>query len=116
MQVTQQNLSQHFELRNTIQRDLAVLKAIENANQGDCFSLAAEIADMRKNIAAKQAELEQGEVEIRNFIQSIPDNYLRALFMLRYLSGLTWNEIAVKMGGQNTASAVKKMCYRYLAK
>lgn len=114
--MTRQKLSQHFELRGTIQRDLTALKAIENANQGDCFSLAGEIAAMRENIAAKQAEMELEEVEIRNFIQSIPDNYLRALFMLRYISGLTWNEIAVKMGGSNTASAVKKMCYRYLTK
>lgn len=114
--MTQQELSQHFELRWVFQRDRALLESLEATERACCYNLSTEIADMRKHAAEVQQGLEREEVKVKNYITQIPDNYLRTIFSLRYLSGLSWEEIAAAIGGGNTPAAAKKMCSRYLAK
>ena len=45
-------------------------------------------------------------------IQKLPNSRLRCAFRMRYLEGMTWQEIADEMGGHATIDSVKKMVYR----
>lgn len=54
------------------------------------------------------------DVEI--FISGIKDSHLRRIVTLRVVDGLSWNQVAMKMGGGNTDDGVKKAFYRFLDK
>ena len=48
------------------------------------------------------------------YIGTIADSRTRMIFQLRFLRCLTWDEVAAIIGGRNTVSGVKMICYRYL--
>lgn len=73
--------------------------------------LSAQIADVNR----LEAMVDQSEIEVRQFIDSIEDNRTRLIFSLRFLCGLKWEAVAVMIGGGNTAEAVSMACYRYLS-
>ena len=45
-------------------------------------------------------------------IQKLPNSKLRCAFRMRYIEGLTWQEIADEMGEKATVDSVKKLVYR----
>ncbi len=52
--------------------------------------------------------------EILDFINSIPDALLRLAISLKYINGLEWEQVALHIGGGNTADAIRKSCERFL--
>lgn len=78
--------------------------------------LAVEIAYMEAEIKALQEEIAVHEATILSFIQSIPDPRTRTIFRPRFLRGLQWKEVAGAIGGRNSISAVKAICYRFIQK
>ena len=74
--------------------------------------LAAEVADMRARVADLENETRWEGIEVSRFIDSIPDDQARLIFRLRFLRGLSWKEVAEVVGGGNTCSSVKMVCYR----
>lgn len=54
--------------------------------------------------------------EIIDFINTVPDPLLRLIISLRYINALEWEQIAMHIGGGNTAEGVRKSCERYLKK
>ncbi len=52
--------------------------------------------------------------EIIDFINTVPDPLLRLIISLRYINALEWEQIAMHIGGGNTAESVRKSCERYL--
>lgn len=44
------------------------------------------------------------------------DEHVRRILRMRYIQGLSWNEVAAKIGGGNTEDSVRKAAGRYLAK
>lgn len=54
--------------------------------------------------------------EVESFISSIDDSYTRRLVSFRVVDGLTWFEVAEKMGGGNTEDGVRKAYERFLEK
>ena len=58
--------------------------------------------------------MEREKALVTAYITQIPDDQTRMIFRLRFLRGLTWSEVAALIGGRNTESAVKNICYRYL--
>ena len=51
---------------------------------------------------------------LMRWIEDIPDEYTRRVFLLRFDEGLTWDAVAARLGGGNSADGVKKTCYRYI--
>lgn len=45
-----------------------------------------------------------------------PDAHMRRILQLRYVQGLSWDEVAARIGGGNTEDSVRKAAGRYLAK
>ena len=54
--------------------------------------------------------------EIMDFVNSISDPFLRLIVSLRYVNGLEWEQVAMHIGGGNTAESVRKSCDRHLKK
>ena len=76
---------------------------------------AAEIVDLKAIIEAKQQQCIHERNRLERWIGDIPDSLLRMIFTLRFVNGLTWNQVAHHIGG-NTEDSVRKACYRYLDK
>jgi hypothetical protein len=82
----------------------------------DKTAIAAEIADIQQIIEHKQqlAILEYNR--LTRYIATVEDSLMRQILRLRYIDGLSWAAVAIRIGGNNTASSVKKKAYRYLKK
>lgn len=82
----------------------------------DKTAIAAEIADTRSIIDAKiKASVVEYNRLIR-YISSIDDSLIRQILRYRYIDGCSWIAVAMRIGGNNTADSVKKVCYRFLEK
>ena len=75
--------------------DVCVLEAKIKRHLRDCLDLYSEIMD---------------------FVNSISDPFLRLIVSLRYVNGLEWEQVAMHIGGGNTAEGVRKVCERHLKK
>lgn len=67
-------------------------------------------------LAVLQLELLRQENEIEKFLQGISDSQIRRIVRLRVLSGFSWNEVAMKIGGGNTEDGVRICFERFLKK
>lgn len=76
--------------------------------------LIVEIEDVKEEIERLKIEMDQAERDISSYIQTIPDVQTRLVFRLRFLRCMTWDDVAATVGGRNTVSGVKKICYRYI--
>lgn len=71
------------------------------------------IEEKEKLEAALQHRQEERRKAMR-FINSIADSQLRTVFILRFVAGKSWNEVADYIGGGNTESSVRMKVFRYL--
>ena len=76
----------------------------------------AEIVDLEAIIQAKITQCLHERNRLERYIAEIPDSLTRQIFQLRFINGLTWVQIAFSVGGGNTESSVKMICYRYIKK
>ena len=82
---------------------------------GDRIGAVVEqlIEEKEKLEAALQHRQEERRKAMR-FINSIADSQLRTIFILRFVAGKSWNEVADYIGGGNTESSVRMKVFRYL--
>ena len=78
--------------------------------------LAAEIVDLQAIIAARQIQCIHERARLERWISEIPDSLTRQIFSLRFVDRLTWVQVALHIGGGNTAGGVSERCYSYLRK
>lgn len=74
----------------------------------------AEIVDLEDVIRAKIEQRIYERARLERYISDIPDSLTRQIFTLRFIEGLTWEDVAVKAGGNNTAKNCSNICYRYI--
>lgn len=75
----------------------------------------------KKLLLEKQIDIqrEQEEVvllaltEVEEFITRIEDSHIRRIVHFRVVDGLTWKQVALRMGGGNTEDGVKKAYQRF---
>ena len=84
---------------------------------GDRIGAVVEqiIEEKEKPEAALQQRQEERRKAMR-FINSIADSQLRTIFILRFVAGKSWNEVADYIGGGNTEQSVCMRVFRYLKK
>lgn len=76
-----------------------------------------ESDDEVKELLSKRHKIVKRIKRIEKFIDDIEDSETRRIFSYRYLDGKvrpSWQWIAFKIGGNNSADAVRKRAYRYI--
>ena len=69
---------------------------------------------LQRKLERRVEELLDLVEETNDFIESIDDSLIRQIISLRYINGLTWEQVAAHIGGNNTADSVRKVAERYL--
>ncbi|MCC8065209.1 MAG: hypothetical protein LIO78_08360 [Clostridiales bacterium] len=129
--MTIQEMSQLYWLNREIELDkqrLAELKSKAEAPHspsltglpggGDNSSalewVAAEIVDLQAIIDAKHLQCIHERNRLERYIADIDDSLTRMIFRLRFVNGLSWQQVATSVGGGNTADGMRKRVKRYL--
>lgn len=71
----------------------------------------------------RKQKLEQREIklletlnQVEEFIESVNDSCIRRIINARVVDGLTWQQVASRLGGNNTEESVKQAFHRFLNK
>ncbi|MBU5627718.1 hypothetical protein KQI82_12440 [Oscillibacter sp. MSJ-2] len=73
--------------------------------------LIAEQRDL-VDLKIKQSVIEYNR--LNRYISGIEDPLIRSILKLRFIDGFSWLQVAMRVGGDNTADSVRKSCDRYL--
>jgi len=76
----------------------------------------AEIVDLKGLIDLNIKKCFYELNRLNRYIETIEDSQMRMIISLRYINGLNWVQIAMSIGGGNTADGVRKAHDRFLAK
>ena len=76
-------------------------------------SRATRAAEISRIIEGLLAELQVKRKEIYEFIATLDDPVMRQIVMYRCLSLCTWEEVAMYIGGKNTADSVRMAFNRF---
>lgn len=76
-------------------------------------ALAAEIGDARNIIAAKLQQVLAQYNRLNRYISTVGDSQMRQILTLRYVSGLSWQQLAFSMG-ESDESLLRKKHDRFL--
>jgi hypothetical protein len=52
--------------------------------------------------------------KVNGYIEKIDDSLIRQIITLRHIEGLTWEQVAARIGGNNTPDSVRMMHDRFL--
>lgn len=69
---------------------------------------------LKKKLRRRLEELLEKREELEEFIDKIDDSELRMIFTLRYINGLSWQQIAARMGVEGDGSTQRKKHDRFL--
>lgn len=127
--MTIKELSQLYYLNREIEREKDRLRQLEEAATSttpkitglphvagiaDKTAIAAQIADARDVIEAKNKLAVVEYNRLLRYIANVDDSLVRLILSLRFVGGLSWAEVARRVGGNNTEAGVKMACYRYI--
>ena len=73
-----------------------------------------QISDIEERIRRQQREYIRERVKIEDYINSVEDYQIRLILLFRFVDLLTWQQVAQRIGGNNTEDSVRKACNRYL--
>lgn len=79
-------------------------------------NMAILIAEQRDLVELK---IRQSVIEynrLNRYIAGVEDPMLRNILTLRFVSGLPWLQVAMSLGGGNTAASARMICERFLKK
>lgn len=71
---------------------------------------------LQRKLNRKAEELIDLVEETYEYIDNIDDSQIRQVITLRYINGLSWDQVAASMGGNNTADSIRMAHNRYLGK
>ncbi len=106
--VTKEQLKQYRHLKAEIEREEKKLRGL-NA-YGNLYKEAYEMIENNKLRCLALY------MKLQGFIYSIDDSFIRQVFELRYIEGLSWPEISVRTGNYLTDDALRIMHNRYIEK
>ena len=110
-----------------IEEDGAVVDKVRGGDGGlQSFRIEGfpypEYSRKKTLLYARKATLSELELEIietlnevESFISTVKDSHMRRIITLRVVDGLTWNQVASKIGG-NTEDSVRKAFDRFMEK
>lgn len=72
------------------------------------------IADLKSKIQSRKAAAQNEVNKLYRYIDTIQDSYIRQIIELRFVSCLSWLQVALCIGGNNTADSVRMAVNRFL--
>ena len=105
--MTTKELSQLYYLKKEIEMDnqrLCKLKLL-----GDPLATECE-----KIIQVKVQKCNEERVMLEQYIATVPNSVVRQILTYRFIDNFSWQRIALKIGGNNTADGVRQICKRYI--
>lgn len=84
------------ELSTKITQTLTPDRVKSNSDNRLEFTVS-KIVDMEKEIGASIDQLERVRLQVESVIDSVPNANQRNVLRLRYISGMKWEQIAVKL-------------------
>ena len=69
---------------------------------------------LRDRLERRKGDLQDLRAEIFEWVESIDDSLIRQIIILRHVNGLTWEQVAAHIGGNNTADSVRMIHDRFL--
>lgn len=78
--------------------------------------IAVELAEARQRLSDELKQRRAERARLEWYIRGVPDAYIRRIMRFRYVDGLSWQAVAFRMGGRNTASGVRMAVFRYVDK
>ena len=128
--MTKKELSQLYSLNREIEEEKRKLRELEAASTsgtakitglphvsgahdkiGDMAILIAEQRDLI-DLKVRQSVIEYNR--LNRYIAGVEDAQMRMILSLRYVNGLSWQQVAAQIGGGNTADGVRKAHDRFL--
>jgi len=129
--MTKENLSQLSWLKLEIEELSVRISKIENALTGRTSQidsmpwlgnpkdfvgdLMPELLSLKEKLSKNRASAMAEFAKLQSFIEQIDDSQVRLIFTMRYLDGLSWHQVAWRLGG-NTADSVRMIHNRYLVR
>lgn len=129
--MTIKELSQLYHLNREIEQEKSRLQELEAAatdtsakisglphvgGLSDKTAIAAQIADSKAIIEAKIALSVVEYNRLNRYINSVEDSLTRQILSLRFVNGLSWNQVAASIGEGYTACSVRQIARRYIVK
>lgn len=72
------------------------------------------VKQLRKHLRGRVDALMDAVTEANKYIESLPDAELRAILALRYINGMSWQQIAASLGVEGDGSGLRKKCDRFM--
>lgn len=110
--MTRQELSRLHWLGRDIEREQRQLDGLRERGAGD----EAELDELARRLETHLRQSRREYVRLTEYIQSVADPQMRLILHLRYVNGLSWRQIAQRLGGGNTEDGVRMMRSRFLQK
>lgn len=70
---------------------------VKNNSENRLESSVSKIVDIEREIGASIDQLERTRLQVESVINSVPNVNQRNVLRLRYISGMKWEQIAVKL-------------------
>lgn len=90
-----------------LKRDIKQKKELINKTNSTKKNLKLE-SEIKKEILLVR--------EIEKYIKSIKDPYIKQIFEYRFINGLGWQSIAIKLGQANNGDFARKIVDRHLSR
>lgn len=86
-------------------------------DQGDRTSGSAiKVADLERRIEKLRRRLVKVQAEIMDYISTVDDSFIRQILFMRCIECMSWDGVAAKIGGGNTANGCRMAMRRFLDK
>lgn len=82
--------------------------------EGNILRKKNAVINLRVTISTRQTLCLLERERLEAYIDGIGDSLLRQIFTLRFVNGLSWEQVAASIGGGNKADSARRACYRYL--
>lgn len=128
--MTLRELSKLYYLKKTIERNTLRLAELNSRLQPGSMNIDGMprnpntknlleeivplILEAKERIEEEQAQFVREQIKIEQYIRSVEDYQIRLILHYRFVDLMPWNQVARKIGGNNTEDGVKKACYRFL--
>lgn len=80
------------------------------------YTKKIKLSERIETLEELETELVSKVADVEKFICGITDSHIRRIVRMRAIDNMSWNEVAIHIGGGNTEDSVRMMYNRYFKK